>query len=291
MFSPIQIRATAQASKNNPRTKTLDFILTDDAPNANGVGIKQEDFLGFADSAIYMPIKMASGKIAPNHTGSTPIGVITATTILENKVLGAGIVWPEERPADIEYLTEMAGKGEAFLSWELQYDELEVDAAGTGWLRNPVLLATTLVSQPAYQERTPVIAVASVEGEVMDEEVTTVEAPVIEVPAAETPEVEDPVKLELEELRAFKQRVEQEALKAQQVAKVKVLFGELSQEQIAVLADLTDAQLDTVKSLVASKKSVASVKSLEIPELSAPAPKAPIDILRAHLFNTASGGH
>ena len=297
LSSRILIVPKSEASLGNPYINKIDFILTDNLPNAKNVGIRSEDFLEFAQSALFMPIKMTAGAII-DHTDSSPIGVITQAEVLSDKVLGSGVLWPEERPADVALIRDKTEQGEAQISWEVGYEDEVYDADGHMWLTHPKLFAATLVEYPAYQGRTPVVSFAS-EGEKdnmtekediipvdpveQDPPVTPTADPVVDpvveptvdpvvdpvepvvVPPEEDP-VEDPLvitKEELEELaslRAFKIFHERGAI-------VRESLGEdIEEADVKVLVGLTDSQLSVVKKLVASRK-VSKASNPVLPQL------------------------
>jgi hypothetical protein len=270
LSSTIKVVPLSTASLDNPYINIVDFILTDDKPNANGVGIHREDFISFAQSAVFMPIKMTEGSIE-DHPGSKPIGAITQTEVAEDIVRGKGVLWPEERPADVALIKDKTSRGEAQISWEISYEEDTIDAEGIVWLGNPKLLAATLVKYPAYDGRTPITNFAStseISGENMTEEVVTpteqlpVESVVVETetPTETVPEENelDIIKHELEELRKFKLFTERGKV-------VTELLGELPKKDLEELIGLTDNQLKVVKRLIASKKQEASAIIPNIP--------------------------
>ena len=270
--STIKISPRSSASLDNPYVNTVNFILTDDKPNANGVGVRREDFFSFAQSAIFMPIKMSEGEIG-DHYKAKPIGAITQAEIDEDRVFGSGVLWPEERPADVALVKDKTSKGEAQISWEVSYDEDIIDDAGIIWLGNPKLLAATLVKYPAYDGRTPITSFASTSEEIMIEDVEVTE-PIEEVIEEVTEPVEEEsiseeevieetsteeedesllkLQQELDELRKFKTFTERSKV-------VIELLGELPKKDLEELVELTDSQLKVVKRLVSSRKQEASV--------------------------------
>jgi hypothetical protein len=269
-----------------------------------------------------MPIKMGVGGIKPGHEESTPLGVITETVIEEDHISGAGVVWPEERPSDVAFLTQKTEESDAYLSWELAYDDMAFDEDGIGWLTNPILLATTLVSRPAYGDRTRVLEISSeddgmkkvttsaedvlpeVTEEVITEEVAPEVAPEViqEETQEEAPEeldeeaqealrkIEeyDALLKQIEELKSFKEQVEAE--KAFDEAKknvVKEFDGLVSfpEEDLAVVAKFAPEQMSVFKKYVSAKASraEASVVTEVIPEFIIPTETNPIKILKNYM--------
>jgi hypothetical protein len=286
--STIKVSPKSSASLDNPYVNTVSFVLTDDKPNANGVGIRREDFFSFAQSAVFMPIKMSEGAIG-DHYQAKPIGAITQAEIDEDKIFGEGVLWPEERPADVALIKDKTSKGEAQISWEVSYDEDIVDdTRKTIWLGNPKLLAATLVKYPAYDGRTPITSFASNE-EIMTEEVTEpTEEVVPEVPTEEiikevSPEEETKTELEtlqeeLETLRKYKNFTERSRV-------VIELLGDLPKRDLEELVELTDSQLKVVKRLVSSRKQEASV----IPHIPSGEEQSPLSIFKLALEKHIGG--
>jgi hypothetical protein len=152
----------ANASLDDGNLGWLDFILTDDQPNGNDVGIPTEKLSYLVDTGIHMPIKMAEDEIQRGHEGAKPLGPIVELQRESNQVNGRAAIWANERPNDYRMLKEMSSNGEPInISWELAYTESEMDDDGVEWLQDPVLRAATIVGNPAYAGRTPVVRVAS----------------------------------------------------------------------------------------------------------------------------------
>lgn len=297
LTSKIKVVSKSEASFSNPFINRVDFILTDDKPNANGVGIRRNDFLDFAQSALFMPIKMTAGDIK-DHYDSTPVGVITQAEIDSSQIFGSGVLWPEERPADVALIKDKTAKGEAQLSWEVGYLDEDVDDEGIIWLNSPKLLAATLVRFPAYQGRTPIVGFSSTEEETMTEEVEVQEEEILdevveevveeevveeiieEVLEEETQE-EDPTsaqELELQKLRKEVEDLREYQMRIERSKVVRETLGEsLNDEDVHALIGLNDDQLKVVKKLMSSKKVVASKVPGTIPGIT---PAKPKDILK-----------
>lgn len=316
----ITIKSVAEASISNPFIKEVSFILTDDKPNANFVGIRKEDFFSLAQSAIWMPIKMAPGQIAEGHDGATPLGVITETTIEEACISGVGVIWPEERPSDVSFLTEKTEHAEAFLSWEIAYEQMDIDEDGIGWLKNPILLATTLVSRPAYGERTRVLEVSSKDGIMKnEEELSETTQDILESPEVETEvEIEEPTEEpeenpvveetedytdveykkmleELEALREYKDQVETEKIFNE--AKLNVINDlkdviELPEDDLNIIAKFDKNQYDVFKKYVSAKAAKIETSSEDVevvPEfILTTGDNSPLSTLKAYMNKNRS---
>jgi len=160
--SPIKIAASAAVA--NPALGWMEFILTDNQPNENKQGIKQEAFAALVTTGILMPLKMAEGEIAPGHELAFPLGVISTLEIMGNTIEGQAALWKSERPTDYGIIKNMFEEGEALnISWEIAYTQASLDEEGIEWLDDPILLSATLVGIPAYSGRTTVTTVASTE--------------------------------------------------------------------------------------------------------------------------------
>lgn len=152
----------AEASTGNPNLGWLDFVLTDDKPNNKNQGLKADTFERLIATGLLMPLKVARGGIALDHTGAEPLGAIAFLDTRDNTIIGKAALWKDERQADYEMLRTMAAEGENIdISWELLYTESELDDTGIEWITDPILTAATIVGCPAYGGRTPVLTVAS----------------------------------------------------------------------------------------------------------------------------------
>lgn len=165
--TPLQLNLEALASVDNPTLNYMEFVFTDDQPNANGKGIHQSDFPSIIRTGLLMPVKMAEGGISPGHAGTSPIGVISSLEERKsedgrNLVVGKAALWSRERPEDINLIKEAYAAGKQLnISWEVLYTETEVDANGIEWYKEPITRAATFVGLPAYKGRTPMLSVAS----------------------------------------------------------------------------------------------------------------------------------
>jgi hypothetical protein len=151
----------------HPGLRTCKFIFCDDQPNDNKMGIEYEDFAEIRKSAIGTPVKMKFfGAAAGGHLGSIPIGFIRE--IYENKgddgsnqLIAVATLFADEYPDEIEYLAHSYAEGRApGISWELRYSE-SVLKDGIEWLKGLVTRAATFVRNPAYGNRTAILALAS----------------------------------------------------------------------------------------------------------------------------------
>jgi len=240
----------------NPTLRWLKFILTDDQPNANKQRIPQEEFDNLIKSGINMPIKMAAGDIADGHENSFPVGVITHLKKVANKIEGLAALWSKERPEDIDLIiNEFESGSPPQISWEVPYMEEVLRENGVKDLIGTILRAATLVRRPAFEGRTPVIAVAAKEViEVTEptetdssmEENNTMEE--LDVLKSQLQEAQDRIKElegqlqekdegfaaveeELTSLREFKAQIEKEDAEAEQLASVRAKFAEAGIEK------------------------------------------------------------
>lgn len=148
-------------ASDNPLITEMSFVFVDSEPNGNLQGIKPEDFGLIIDSGSLMPIKMVEGKVE-GHASAKPLGVIKYLEEADGRVIGHGLFWNEERPSDIALIKEWHADAEkqVDISFEVRYTEGEIDNNGVEWLRNPSVKAVTIVANPAYKGRTPILAIA-----------------------------------------------------------------------------------------------------------------------------------
>jgi hypothetical protein len=225
----------------NPNITWAKFILADDQPNANKHVIPQDQFAGVIQTGIHMPIKMAAEEIAENHADSFPIGTITNLKQEGNRILGLAALWLKERTHDVQLLKEKFAAGEPLnLSWEMSA-MAQAREDGIEELSDIILNAATLVTKPAYEGRTPILALASKEGdpdpkaettevnveelEQLKTQLADLQAKFDELQAAKTAQDE-----ELNTLRAFKAGIDAEASKASRFAAIKAQFVEAGLE-------------------------------------------------------------
>lgn len=167
LVSEIVVNREALASLDNPTLTKLSFVFTDNQPNGNNKAIPTSAFPSIIKTGVFMPIKMAEGEIALDHTGAVPLGVIASLKekkVSENidQVVGEAVLWTKERPEDINFIKTAFASGEKLnISWELLYSDSKIDDKGVEWLNDVVVKAATFVGIPAYLGRTPVLEVAS----------------------------------------------------------------------------------------------------------------------------------
>lgn len=307
---------TANAGQENPALGWLDFILTDNRPNKNKQGIRQEAFASLIKSGLYMPVKMATGGINEKHDEALPLGAIVSLDENDvSQIVGKASLWKNERPEDYQLLTAMGAAGDPpQISWEILYIESNFDEEGTEWLNDPMLAGATIVKDPAYSGRTPVLSVASTEedeSEDGEEEEAPAEEkpePEVETPAEEEaeeeeesePEEEAPAESdaaeaellkELEELRAYRTAREKEDVASKLLA---TRLTKLSEAGITVTTEeletnrevwigMTDEAFAVVAELLKTKETQAAVDQTPVPDVSEDSSKTNIDIVRQGL--------
>ena len=162
----------------NPNVVWAKFILLDDQPNANGAVIPQEEFSNVIRTGRFMPIKVGNGRIEPDHNfdANKPIGVITHLRHVDNYIEGLAAFWKKERPEDVKFLLEKFNNGESInISWEINYmQDVPVTVGGEEVFekRGVVMNAATIVGMPAYSGRTPIVEMASLEDNKMEESIS-----------------------------------------------------------------------------------------------------------------------
>lgn len=157
LFSGL-LRAEAAS---NPMQTELTFVFTDFEGNKNKQGIPREESENIIRTGIFMPIKLSFMHDEPyRHETSLPIGFITDLELQEEneRIVGKAIVWNYEFPDVVDKLKKASAETVQF-SWEIFYKSYE-KRDGIQWLRDCTVQAATIVSQPAYQGRTPMLAIA-----------------------------------------------------------------------------------------------------------------------------------
>lgn len=248
-----EFKEATSAVSMNPAVSWARFVLTDDLPNANKQRVPAEEFPNLVKTGIFMPIKMAKGEVKDGHEMSEPIGVITNLKIVvndvakTNQVIGLAALWSRERPEDVALLKTAASKGTPInLSWEILYrNSTSVD--GIEELRDVALRASTVVGKPAYENRTPILAIAAKQlfSDSMDE--------------LQAAELDDNTKKAL--LDRAKSVLEVEA-------QVKTEENKLDELE-TIKAELAEikASLEEAKGLVAEKERLLSEKESELASL------------------------
>jgi len=153
----------AVAAYKNPLLTGVRLIFTDDQPNANKQGIKKSEFSHLVESMTNMPIKAHYDENGlGGHDDTIGIGVITNGEIRDNTLVATGALWSDEFPDLIEHFkTKIAEGTPPEFSWEVRYRDSEIDDNGTEWLTDVTTKAITAVRFPAYEGRTPMIAISS----------------------------------------------------------------------------------------------------------------------------------
>ena len=295
---------TAQAALGNPNLGWLEFVLTDAMPNSNKQGLKVEAFASLVNTGMFMPIKMATGKINLDHSEAEPLGAIASLVADETQILGKAALWKQERQADYEMLVSMSANSKPIdISWEIAYTESEVDEEGVEWITNPVLTGAALVGLPAYAGRTPVTAVASTENnEDGSPDTAPVESGGDEDAASENDQVKsleatitnleskmEEFEKELEELREYKaerERLDTEATlftaRTQSIADAGLT---VSSEEIEAKKDfwlsLSDESFVTMLSMMKQLRPASA--STNLPDVSGSTTESTVDIVRAGL--------
>lgn len=139
------------------------FVFTDDIANANSQGIHQDEFERVIKTGLHKPFKKKLGyTVASDHDDAVPVGAIADLQREDNKIVGIASVWEREFPDDAAFIRDAyAAKEPLGVSWEVFYEDTEVDEDGVEWLKEVSTRAITLVGQPAYAGRTPLLAVAA----------------------------------------------------------------------------------------------------------------------------------
>lgn len=142
------------------------FVFCDDQPNRNNQGIEYEDFPEIKATLIGSPVKMrfSKGK-EDNHAGSIPIGHIDGFIEEEENgvhtLIADCVLYAEEFPEEIQYLrTAFAEDKAPGLSYEVRYRN-SIIKDGIEWVKNLAVRAATFVRNPAYGNRTRLLALAS----------------------------------------------------------------------------------------------------------------------------------
>ena len=303
LSSPIEL--IAEAGVSNPNLGWLSFVLTDSEPNNNKQGIRKDAFTVLIESGQLMPVKMARGEIAADHTGAEPLGAIAELSIDESKVLGKAVIWKRDRAEEYEILTAMSADNKLpHISWEIAYTKSELDDDGVEWISDPMLRAATIVGDPAYGDRTPILSVASTnasEDEFEDED------PEEEESEDETPEednVEDEegdedaeqlkriedLEKEVKELQAYKDTIEKEAASAallkSRVEALSAIGVGLTQEEIEAEKDswleMSDETFTSVLNVLKKVKPKAA-NSARVPDVIGDSSESPVDVVRKGL--------
>jgi hypothetical protein len=174
-----EIYEVATSDFKHPHLTNVKFIFADDKPNGNNMGIEYADFEAIKQSAVDMPIKMRFlGEAgAAGHTGSITIGHIRGMDELEteegtHQLIAEGVLYADEFPNEVAYLkTSFTEKKAPGASWEISYSEVKKDGP-ISWLKGVITKAATFVRNPAYGSRTALLALASSNTDMTDEELS-----------------------------------------------------------------------------------------------------------------------
>lgn len=174
------------AERDDRTAADLWFVFTDFQPNANKQGIPRDEVPNIMQTGLHKPVKIAfrNGEWY-GHAGATPIGPIVEFVEEDQRLLAKAVLWKHEFPEVYEVLKQ--NQDDVYFSWELYYSYAEADGS-TQWLRGCEVIGSTIVDNPAYEDRTPLIALSSTqevtntddqvgEGQVEDVAVTQLEAP------------------------------------------------------------------------------------------------------------------
>lgn len=151
-----------RASDKNPLQTIIDLVITPFSPNNNKQAIPKSEAQNIINTALYQPLKINfDGSKINGHFNSIPIGTITEVAETDIEIVGSAIVWLEEFPETIEYLKQCSANDNIpGTSWEILYNESITDNDGIEWLHGCVYCANTIVSNPAYGEKTLLRAIA-----------------------------------------------------------------------------------------------------------------------------------
>lgn len=153
---------TAFAEETHPLQTRLSFVFTDFQPNKNNQGVRESEAENIINTGVNMPVKVNfSSNSAKGHFGAIPIGPMTGFAQQDDKIVAEAIVWNSEFPEIVDYMkSAMAEDQDVRFSWELFYRDSDKDSNGIEWLNDIVVGAATIVANPAYGERTPLLSIA-----------------------------------------------------------------------------------------------------------------------------------
>jgi hypothetical protein len=161
-----KVTCASQEEKQNPLLSWVQLVFTDDRPNLNKVGVAQTEFPNLISSMAYMPIKAEFDKATcelGSHAGAVQIGVIREGRQIDNSIVAVGALYNDEFPDVVDFFKqETSNGGKINFSWEIRYKNSDV-VDGVEWLKDTVTKAITAVKQPAYNGRTPLLSISSVD--------------------------------------------------------------------------------------------------------------------------------
>lgn len=240
----------AVASEAHPGQQLLSFVFTDYKPNKNKQAVPREEADNIIQHGANMPVKISfASRKAKGHLGAFPIGPILSLREEGDQIIGEAVVWKKEFPDVAAYLEKASAEENGVqFSWELLYANSEIDVDGIQWLHGIVPAGITIVDTPAYQGRTPLLAIAE-EQLFMDElqkrveELTTQVANLTTAVAekdkqiadlqgavAEVQKERDTLTTEAEELRTFKANAEKAQAEAELITSRKQHMAEAGLE-------------------------------------------------------------
>lgn len=246
-------KVKAVADESHPLQHKLQFVFTDFQPNVNRQAIPVEESDNIIQSAINQPVKINFRGKAKGHLGAIPIGPIVSAYREGDRILAEAVMWKSEFKDVAEYLTKAsAEEGGVNFSWELYYSDSE-EKDGISWLHDVTVAATTIVDVPAYQGRTPLLAIAegkqmeelqkqmadltaelkslreaqaTLEGTIAEKDKTIAELQSALAEANATAETLKSLETEVEELRTFKADAEKAKAEAEAIAARKTKLAE-----------------------------------------------------------------
>lgn len=161
----------------HPLQTRISFVLTDFQPNVNKQAVPRSEAENVIATAKGMPVKINfNGLSEGGHTRAVPVGPITDARLetIEDRevILAEAILWKNEYGEIDDYLKSSTAENKRVgTSWELYYKESE-ELDGVEWLKGIVLAGTAIVKDPAYGDRTPILAIAEM---IMEEKIKELE--------------------------------------------------------------------------------------------------------------------
>ncbi len=148
----------------NPLLTWVRLVFADDKPNANKQGISQEEFPNLIKSMVHMPIKANYADSGlEGHSGASIVGVIKEGQQQGNKIFTIGALYNDEYPDVVDFFKKEIAEGrQVDFSWEIRFKDA-IAKDGVEWLSGTTTKAITAVKNPAYEGRTPLLDVASVQ--------------------------------------------------------------------------------------------------------------------------------
>jgi hypothetical protein len=159
--------ANTVEQNGHPLQTKISFVLTDFQPNINKQAVPKSEADNIIATAIGMPVKINfNGLSEGGHTRAVPVGPITSAKLdtIEDRdvILADAILWKHEYEEIDDYLKSSTAENKRVgTSWELYYKESE-DVDGIEWLHGIVMAGTAIVKDPAYGDRTPILAIAEI---------------------------------------------------------------------------------------------------------------------------------